>query len=372
MKNIEKFQLISIDSFREIFRIKDKRTARSYLTGVHCKKIGSDELYNRAEVFEKLGLTQEPTERFMTSKELGDVLGIKPELVSGYIKRMKWPYYEFTQAQGGNTYYILSEIRAAILEQMKWNPGFPDHLLRVRTIQSMLNALMSVGSTDILNDRELGILKQFVLQQQSVDEMRADMQCTRESIYGTLRRVAPLMIERMKTLTEGFRQVNDLIKDNEILKAENDLLKRQLNALNGDSIVLGNHDIVKALDFGRMNLRLKNLLVSMEVKTLIEVAAKYSRSDAAKFQNAGKKTIDLLEEMLLSNNLNWKGYVKPDGWNPTHHHTKLGECEIIGDELGVDPSAAVWDCRFKTIKGKYRMKRCHTRLIKPLLSLTKI
>lgn len=89
-------------------------------------------------------------------------------------------------------------------------------------------------------------------------------------------------------------------KENEILRRLSDVQKR-----NSGSMSLREINKLSS-QVGDISVRLENLFKAMDIKTLFEISQKYSRKDAAKYQNVGKKTLDQLEELLKENGLTWK------------------------------------------------------------------
>lgn len=297
--------LMSLEEFKGMFNISDGRTAHNYLRGVHSQKIGTDVYFDRQKIYDKIGLKADPTEPFLTSRQLGPILGLKHTQVTNQVKRMKWPHYEFNDSQGGNTYFLLSEIKAAIKDQLKWNSKFPDHLVRSTCIQDMMQCLIKVASPGLLDKKEQEVFTLMTVRNLEPADIASTMDCTKQHVYKLLSEAVPKMELRIQELTEGFKQVDELLRENALLKEENELLKRLTNNVQGR---MPNNLSLQQVNLfaGDISVRMENLFKAMDVKTLFEVSQRYTRREAAKFRNVGQKTLDQLQDLLKENGLTWK------------------------------------------------------------------
>ena len=313
IETIEKGEL------KKLFGIQD-RSIEGYIEKGVFKEVTKmkfdpfdQSLFDYKHICKFLGLERLPDEPFLTTEEALPLLGLPIRYASGgirkYCERHKIPYYVLGNTKGTKTYFLRSELENAIEYKSKWGTEFPDYVAKNSFLREIFKTIMNPIFTKSLNETERNVLPEFILNGKNFAQCADIFDISYSNANISLINGCKKILYEMKNMNFNITRLVELAKENVKLEYENKILIHKLNSLTqGKETPIEEKTIeVLAQPFDEYNLsvRVKHLLNDMGVKNLYDLST-FRRSSTEKFRNAGKKTIDVLEQLLHQNGLDWK------------------------------------------------------------------
>jgi len=318
VKNKNKYKtnrkhLITIQELSRILLLDDQynRSIYSYIKDKIIKpekdSIYDEILFDREQIFKILGFKKEPKEPLINSIEASKIVGVKPELMSRYVKRCNLPHYRIKNVTGAKIYYLRSELNSAIEYKTKWDNGFPDFVAKNYFLRETMKYIFNSKIISGLKVEEYELLNQILFEGKSLKQVADEKHITgyhlkRKFILTCKRVYYAVMILESKLnnikLTEEQNRVSD--DKNRILtnklQEEKQLTPSQINI--NDAHLLHIYQL-------SLSHRAERILKELDIKTLYELAD-LPRTKILYHRDIGRKTILELETILKQHNLWWK------------------------------------------------------------------
>lgn len=281
------------------------------------KEVGTHTYFKKDDICKILGLKNLPDEPFLTTKETLKILGLSDSYSTGNIRKYcnshKIPYYIFKNQKGSHTYFIRSEVEKALEYTKEWGIEFPNFIMRNFFLREIFKIMSNRAFTKKINENQKIMLEEFFLNRKTITDISQSLNIKNHPtantyFYNACKRV----FYAMKSFDFNANRLEELAKENTKLISENRLLSESLKIYQDKEKKTDNPKIEKqsidvlATSFSEnvLPVRVIKLLERMEVKNLYELS-KWKRSNVEKFRDAGKKTIDALENLLRENKLTW-------------------------------------------------------------------
>lgn len=312
---VKELKTISREKVKEVFGITNSSTIKYIKDGI-LRVVGKysfeDTTFDYRHICDVLGLKKIPNEPLLTTEDVIPLLGLSHNYYKGGIRKYcdshKIPYYCFSNVRGTKTYFLRSEVEAAIKYTIQWGTEFPryvmgNHILR-ETFKTMLNPVFCKS----LNKNERNMMMSVIINgdniRQGSIENRISIGTASMSFINGCKKV----LFAMKSFNFNATRMQELAQENAKLEIENDILSDKLNVLTQGQTPMERQNIdylAKSFSDSGLSVRMYNALKRIGVNNLYELSNLH-RSDVEKFQNIGQKTIDGLEGLLQYNNLGWK------------------------------------------------------------------
>ena len=313
-------ETIEKGKLKELFHIKSNRTIDSYIKRDVFKPVGNAPrfdpfdvaLFDREHICKVLGLETLPDEPFLTTEEALPIIKLPVNYKKGSIRKYcdihKIPYYILENAKGTKTYFLKSELEGLMSYKARWGTEFPDYVAKNSILREMFKCLINPPFINTLSEIQKNIITQVFINGKNMREVCTIINKDYRYTNSTFNRVCKKVLHKVKSIDFNLSRLEELAKENVKLESENNILNSKLEYFVDYTtpVQSENVDVIsKSFTEYNFNPRVLGILHRMEAKNLYDLC-KFKRSDVSKFQNAGKKSIDFLEDLLRKNGLDWK------------------------------------------------------------------
>lgn len=263
--------------------------------------------WEKSEIAKVLGIQEIPDEPFIESDEAAKLLGIK-NIMSLHQKARsgKIPSYRLKKAKGHKFLFLKSEIDA--LKNYSWyNVGenFVDFFAANIFLKAIFEELLSPVVMRDLTERERKVVWDVLVQRKTMDAIGHEVGFTRERIRQIFQQACKRIYYRIKLMPNKLSVTEDLIKENDKLRAENKTLRdltHQKHLTVDEKVIDILSTKIEDIEFSE---RVRKILRYGEIKTLGDLI-NLSRYDLMKFRNFGTGSLKEVEDFLKEHNLKLK------------------------------------------------------------------
>lgn len=309
---MEQKNKITTSELEKLIKV-EKRSIRSHIdNGIlpipKYPQYPETEMYwEKKEIAKILGIEEIPDEPFLEAAEAMELLGINNVMtLHQRVNRGKIPAYRLKKAKGHKFLFLKSEIDA--LKKFSWyNMGenFVDFFSANIFLKAIFEELLSPVIIRDLTEGEKKVVYDVLVQRKTMDAIGKEAGFSRERIRQIFQQACKRIYYRIKLVPNKLAVTEDLIKENDRLRAENKTLREltHQHKLVVDEKVI---DILstKIEDVG-FSERVRKIFSSGDIKTLGDLIS-YSRFDIMKFRNFGANSLKEVEDFLYEHNLKLK------------------------------------------------------------------
>lgn len=291
------------------------------------KSADGETLFSRSQIARILGIEELPDEPLITTKDAISILKLPESFFHGnirkYCKSRKLPYYTLKDGKGSKTYFIRSELEAAVkylqseLEpehSFKRNLEFPDFVARNHMVTEVIKYVFNSTLLSKMPKKGADIIIKMLFEKRSFKDIAAELGYVDQSVRNTMIVACKRAIFELKAMENRMKMLDSVFDENIRLRSENKVLLDRLNEtvapekkITEEEVSLLSKQIKSTpVSLGANSIkRVYNFLDQIEATSLNDLV-KYKRSDIQKFRNIGSKTLEAIESLLKANGLRFK------------------------------------------------------------------
>ena len=291
---------------KEKLLIKSDRTIESLVIGGSLptpvkETENSDLLFDKEAVLEKLGV-KSLEEEFINTETVAKILDVDVSTVQSFARKGLIPSYRLKNVKGSHILYLPSEIEAAKQYTIEWNSSFANYFGIRESIKLIFSKLLD-DEQSLLTQRETDILRLVLLEDKKPEEIAEKFTLTTSRIRHIFQNSIKRLSVKLNNLGEKLSLSYSLQEEVNALKSKLGEYEEEQNKMTVLPLKIKKTLSVNLKSFN-LSARTINILDNADIETVADLA-RMKRTDFLKFRNAGKKSVDELEELLKDNGLTW-------------------------------------------------------------------
>jgi len=296
---------ISVGNAKKIFNFSNSTLVNYIRDGVLKplpKQWDGETLFCKEDICKILGLKEFPNEPLIKTDEMIKILGLPKGYLFGnirdYCDRHKIPYYCFKNTRGSHTFFLRSELEKVNEYKLQYGISFPDFVAKNYFLREIFKMMLNPVLTNNLTDEEKIMLDEIILGNKNISDASKIVNKHQAKGSAIFKKACKKVFYAINRYNINVTNIERLAKENTSLESENKLLTKKLKNKN-NQVVTANE--LKAISSNPRDIgapvRVISLMNIREIPNLYELS-QFKRSDLAKVRNTGKKTLDMVEEVL--------------------------------------------------------------------------